>query len=303
MRLLLLALLGLLVACTTPVDDDDSTVDDDDSGDDDDSTSGDDDDSTSGDDDDSTSGDFPSQYPFDVGPCADFALWDDPAFGCALDWSKDDLCPDEQQAPDLEPSSRPYCPPHQAILDEAGWLAVTMPGLADLSPADPVDYLELREYPYAAPDATDSEIDASTGAVCAGAQDQSACLSAYDAAVAAGLGELGPGMAPFDEGRHHALIWTRGDAVGTVATHAELRAFLAPLDLDDATFATLMWGARIEGPLSWARAAGDAQEVAAHTIVWTGPVRYDSVVVRFATNGEACIARAAVDTLWCDSCF
>lgn len=97
--------------------------------------------------------------------------------------------------------------------------------VAGVTPAAPVDYLELRGVsPYE-----------STGQFTTMAKAGTACANASDAAACeASLTELRPDLGwtidAVDHQNKNYLIYTRGDEVGTVGSLTELAAFVAPVD-------------------------------------------------------------------------
>jgi hypothetical protein len=110
------------------------------------------------------------------------------------------------------------------------------PMLANLTPATPVDYAELRQEVPVEPYGDDTKMDRSTvethGTLCATATDASACTAAVDAVT---IGENGW---RFDGdhinlGRrpgHQALVVTRGDEVSVLRSEDDLRGFLGSID-------------------------------------------------------------------------
>lgn len=307
---------------TTSVDDDDSTtsVDDDDStADDDDDSTADDDDSTGDDDDDDDDGtpfepatpswgpppDPPSEW--SLATCSEFAIWDDPSFGCTWDYEPEELCDGSELVSGLSPTTPPYCPAWDAWLltPGEGWspsASVSFTNVSALSPSVPVDYLELRQYfEYEWDDTSASgpfgQTAASTGTVCSNATDPTACMAAYSQLLESSQGSLRGAYDWFD---WYALIYTRGDTVGSVGSAAEAAQFLAPLDAADAAF---VWGAhRDAAGLSQVttRTVPGAIELASTWLLWSYPVRGDAVVIRFPLDGSAwCTAAASVDFLEC----
>lgn len=89
--------------------------------------------------------------------------------------------------------------------------------LVGLTPAVPVDYLELRSA------ASGPSSENTRGMLCATATDRARCMSAYAAINEPRGWSVSPGFT-------QQLVFTRGDEVGVVASLDELRAFLAPVD-------------------------------------------------------------------------
>ncbi|MBX3191883.1 MAG: ferritin-like domain-containing protein [Labilithrix sp.] len=113
--------------------------------------------------------------------------------------------------------------------------------LSNLTPAAPVDYVELREATFArdadggstAPTYTTK---ASHGSACATASDRATCVAALGAAT---LREANEGWLTDGDilagsiGRSAAkefLVYTRGDEVGVARTTEEVASFLGPID-------------------------------------------------------------------------
>ncbi len=98
------------------------------------------------------------------------------------------------------------------------------PLLQGLTPAHPVDYIELREVTF------NGTPDETFGTKCKTATNVSTCTSAV-AAITSTVG-----MQTCDNGgpivmcKNRYLVFTSGDQVGTITTVAELAAFLAPVD-------------------------------------------------------------------------
>ena len=89
---------------------------------------------------------------------------------------------------------------------------------AAITPAAPVDYLELRPVGARAP------VGEFRGAVCATAKDQPACrakVDAIDSPSGFSFGGGSVGLPPLKE----FLVYTRGDEVGLVASAEALRTF------------------------------------------------------------------------------
>jgi hypothetical protein len=138
-----------------------------------------------------------------------------------------------------------------AFADESSFAceAPLPPVLDGVTPAQPTDYLELREQSWAREDssgdagglpATGTAV-ASRGTACATAADKSACTTKL-AALSLGGDQtgwltdgdiLGPGVA--GSYKKQFLVFTRGDTVGALYNTGEVATFLGPIDtLEDA---------------------------------------------------------------------
>lgn len=99
--------------------------------------------------------------------------------------------------------------------------------LAGVTPAVPVDYMELRSS-YGS-SGNPPTVVSKSGTPCATATDAAACNASL-AAVATTDGwqpNQGGGLAPYVV---DYLVYTRGDEVGTVTSYDALKTFLAPVD-------------------------------------------------------------------------
>ncbi|MBX3229661.1 MAG: ferritin-like domain-containing protein [Labilithrix sp.] len=107
-----------------------------------------------------------------------------------------------------------------------------------LTPATPVDYLELRRQVLDADGGLGAaRAAAKVGTACATATDKGACTASLET-----LGLSSPmdgwstngdpigALVPDGEVEKELLVYTRGDEVGAVRTEAELRAFLGTID-------------------------------------------------------------------------
>ncbi len=99
--------------------------------------------------------------------------------------------------------------------------------LAGVTPAVPVDYLELRNT-FGSPTNTPSVVSKS-GTPCATATDVPTCQASLAAVSTTGgwTPARGPGLSPTIT---DYLVYTRGDEVGTITSYDALKAFLVPVD-------------------------------------------------------------------------
>jgi len=182
---------------------------------------------------------------------------------------------------------------HSALTADTCSAAPVYEPLAGLSPATPVDYLELREtLGSAAP-----TIVATYGTPCDHATDATACNTALDAATATGW-QLAPsgGNAPIT---HAYFAFTNGDTVGTIDTYDALKTFLAPIDnvhdaallasLSPDTKYTIECGPSTGGPV------GDAYELVATTGDTCGQGTHeDEVLLSVSSTGDVSVVQDVV---------
>ncbi len=106
--------------------------------------------------------------------------------------------------------------------------------LTGLAPAQPFDYLELRETLYQSIDGgfvpSSSTALASTGAPCSATADPAACNAALAAALAAFPTPIFPDVGGFRLPNARYLVVRRGGNVQVVATRADLLSFLGKID-------------------------------------------------------------------------
>jgi hypothetical protein len=165
--------------------------------------------------------------------------------------------------------------------------------LAGLTPATPVDYLELREtFGSGTP-----TILAGAGSPCETATNLTACNAALDAATSPGwlLAPSG-GLSPTT---YVYLVYTRGDTVATIDTYDALKTFLAPIDnVHDAALLvaedpdaryTIECGANTGG------AVGDGYEVVADTGDTCGQgTHLDQVLLSVSSAGDVTVVQDVV---------
>jgi hypothetical protein len=182
---------------------------------------------------------------------------------------------------------------HSALTQDTCSAAPIYEPLAGLTPANPVDYLELREtYGSGTP-----TIIATYGTPCDHATDVTACSTALDAATSTGwqLASSG-GNAPI---ANVYFAFTRADTVGTIDTYDALKTFLAPIDnVHDAalllsespdTHFTIECGPSTGGPV------GDAFELVATTGDTCGQGTHeDEVLVSVSSAGDVTIVQDVV---------
>lgn len=105
--------------------------------------------------------------------------------------------------------------------------AATYDPLAGVTPAVPVDYLELRN--TFGVTTNPPNVVSKSGTLCATAKDPAACQASFAAVSTSGgwMPARGPGLsATITE----YLVYTRGDEVGTITSYDALKTFLAPVD-------------------------------------------------------------------------
>ncbi len=160
--------------------------------------------------------------------------------------------------------------------------------LIGVTPATPVDYLELRSGFQLSPPSPDAQAKPNvverTGVVCATAVDKAKCLATVD--------ELRPDLGPppnhIDYDRRY-LVFTRGDEVGAITTADELRPFLAPFEnaKDAALLVENFTEHRIKCGGPNIRPSGDGFELYTATGIACGKGTHrDDNVVRVARDGQ-----------------
>ena len=182
---------------------------------------------------------------------------------------------------------------HSALTQDTCSAAPIYEPLAGLTPATPVDYLELRET-FGAGTPT---IVATYGTPCDTATDATACSTALDAATSTGW-QLAPtgGNAPI---ANVYFAFTRGDTVGTIDTYDALKTFLAPIDnvhdaallvsLSPDTHYTVECGPNTGGPV------GGAFELVATTGDTCGQGTHeDEVLLSVSATGDVTVMQDVV---------
>lgn len=182
---------------------------------------------------------------------------------------------------------------HSALTQDTCSAAPIYEPLAGLTPATPVDYLELREtFGSGTP-----TVVATYGTPCDTATDATACNAALDAATSTGW-QLAPagGNAPI---ANVYFVFVRGDTVGTIDTYDALKTFLAPIDnVHDAallasqspdTRYTIECGPNTGGPV------GDGYELVAITGDTCGQGTHeDEVLLAVSSAGDVTVKQDVV---------
>ncbi len=168
--------------------------------------------------------------------------------------------------------------------------------LHGVTPAVPVDYLELRSDSGAQPSSgqDDVRVLASSGFACANAVDKTKCQAALESLRPVDA-QRPKAMGP-DDRRY--LVFTRGDEVGAVTSVEALRTFLAPFEnpKDGALLLEEFTEHRLQCGGANVRPSGDAFEFFTHTGFACGEgTRRDANGVRIARDGTLTVVATEVD--------
>lgn len=167
--------------------------------------------------------------------------------------------------------------------------------LDGVTPAVPVDYLELRGDIQSGDSTSDTmHVIASHGTRCASASDTTKCEAALSALRPTDL--QSPKSLGFTDFRY--LVFTRGDEVGAVTSIAALKTFLAPFETpkDGALLLEEFSEHRVNCGSSNARASGDAFEFYTSTGHACGAGAHrDDNIVRIARDGTLTVVETEVE--------
>lgn len=172
----------------------------------------------------------------------------------------------------------------------------TYDALTDVTPATPLDYVALRQIATFATDPAETVAISAEGTPCLSSTDMTACNDALAALDA--LPHDGWSGAPygFEVPTNTQLVYTRGDEVAAIRTHAELAAFLGSIDSANEAALLAIYGEdavamhRVDCASPQARAVDGGFEVLLRSGIACGPdTHVDETRFFVATDGTVTV--------------
>jgi hypothetical protein len=184
----------------------------------------------------------------------------------------------------------------RSALTEDTCTGATYDPLAGVTPATPVDYMELRE--TFGVTTNPPTVVSKSGTVCATATDPATCNTKLAAVSNPGGWQLAPsgGLSPTIT---EYLVYTRGDEVGTITSFDALATFLAPID--DVHDAALLVSQNptthftiVCGPNSGGAVAGGFEVVAETGDTCGKGTHLDEDLVSVSSSGDVTVRQSVV---------